>query len=101
LHILYQYALLSINFISNILKINQKNKIMPYPQDFQNTDLAAIWTELNNRSSVIIFQNIVSTTALASYVTWTQTNAVLVSNLTYYKDGTIHYFVATYSTAVT
>ena len=73
---------------------------MAYPQDFQNTDLAAIWTELNNRSSVIIFQNIVSTTALAAYVTWTQNNAVSVQNLTYYKDGTIHYFVATYYAVV-
>ena len=73
---------------------------MSYPADFQNTDLAAIWTELNSRSSVIIFQDVVSTTALNAYKTWTQTNAVLVSNLTYYKDGATHYFVATYTTAI-
>ena len=69
---------------------------MAYPQDFQNTDLAEVWKELNSRSSVIIFQNIVSTTALNAYVTWTQNNSVSVQNLTYYKDGTTHYFVATY-----
>ena len=73
---------------------------MALPNDFQNTDLAALWLELNSRSSVIIFQNVTSTTALNAYVTWTQTNNVSVQNLTYYKDGTIHYFVATYYAVV-
>lgn len=69
---------------------------MALPNDFQNTDLAALWLEMNSKSSVIIFQNVTSTTALNAYVTWTQNNNVSVQNLTVYKDGTIHYFVATY-----
>lgn len=69
---------------------------MALPNDFQNTDIAALWLEMNSKSSVIIFQNVTSTTALTAYVTWTQTNNVSVQNLTYYKDGTIHYFVVTY-----
>lgn len=69
---------------------------MALPNDFQNTDLAELWKELNSRSSVIIFQDIVSTTALNAYKTWTQTNLVSVQNVVYYKDGTTHYFVVTY-----
>jgi hypothetical protein len=33
---------------------------MALPNDFQNTDLAALWLEMNSRSSVIIFQNVIN-----------------------------------------
>ena len=69
---------------------------MPTLADFQNTDLANIWSELSNRSILKYFTNVNSVTMVNEYNTWLQANSVLVTSAITYKDGVNHYIVITY-----
>ena len=69
---------------------------MPTLADFQNTDLANIWSELSNRSILKYFTNVNSVTMVNEYNTWLLNNSVLVTSAITYKDGVNHYIVITY-----